>query len=359
MSFLIDTSRFIVSGGSSYITNVQYGSVTIGSGVNNATATISSVDTSKSFLVYLGFTTDGAAGVSVQIDMARLTLTNSTTVTANINNSSTRSVTVNFAVVEATSNLVASVQFGTVSIAASTSGTATISSVDTSRSAVFWLGHSSTSATSNTRAYNTGVSLTSATQVTAYADLSATYTVSFVVVQFASAAIQSVQQVSDAYTTSNVTDTKTITSVTQSNAMIAFGGATNNASNYRDGRYSLELTSGTNVNLTRGTGTTSALTRAAYYTIVEFKSGVLKTNAQRGAIDLTSATSNTATITSVTTSKTILNYTGFRTTNNNTLQNCNIIFPKITLTNGTTVTATRNTSDSFGNNTGYEIIEFN
>ena len=63
------------------IANVQYGTITIANAVASGTATITSVDTTKSLLVYLSQTHFSGSGATVE-DQSRLTLTNSTTVTA-------------------------------------------------------------------------------------------------------------------------------------------------------------------------------------------------------------------------------------------------------------------------------------
>lgn len=62
------------------IKSVQRGTITM-TAVNNATATITAVNTSKSMLGYLGYSQENPSTASTI--MTRLTLTNSTTVTAN------------------------------------------------------------------------------------------------------------------------------------------------------------------------------------------------------------------------------------------------------------------------------------
>jgi len=79
---------------------------------------------------------------------------------------------------------------------------------------------------------------------------------------------------------------------------------------------------------------------------------------QRGTITISSgAVSNTATISSVTTSKTQLNFLGSSTTADLSLY---LAFTRVTLTNSTTVTATRGGAGGHDTTTvSYEVIEYN
>lgn len=60
------------------VRSIQYGLVSIASGANSGTATITSVDTTKTALLYLG----GRAATSLECLSPTITLTNATTVTA-------------------------------------------------------------------------------------------------------------------------------------------------------------------------------------------------------------------------------------------------------------------------------------
>lgn len=66
------------------VKSIQRGIIALG-GIATATATISSVNTAKSELRYLGVKSNGGTAASV---CANLTLTNSTTITANTNTAS-------------------------------------------------------------------------------------------------------------------------------------------------------------------------------------------------------------------------------------------------------------------------------
>lgn len=340
------------SGGPPYITSIQQVSITIGAAAASNTATISSVNTANTFVIFQGWTGTGAIEAQNNTHCPRVELTNGTTVTAYRNTAATDTVTVNAVIIEVTASLRVSIQHGTVAISAAASATATISSVSTTDSAVFWLGHTTTATATSAATGMTRVTLTDATTVTGLVTTSSTATVGFVVVEFQSAVLQSdVQQFAAAFTSSSATDTQTISSVDPDNTMIAWGGNTTGASNTGD--YAALITSATNVNLVRGG--TNTTTRTPSYTIVEFAPGVLNSAVQRGAISLISATSNTATISSIDTSLGFANYTGFNFATGTSTTTCS---QKLTLTDATTVTASIATSSATAKNTGYEAIEF-
>ena len=76
---------------------------------------------------------------------------------------------------------------------------------------------------------------------------------------------------------------------------------------------------------------------------------------QRGVITINNITSSaTATISAVTTTKTQLNFLGASTTGSTALESN----PRIVLTNGTTVTATRGNSADVTITVSYEVIEY-
>jgi hypothetical protein len=351
MSFVVNPYGFGGGSGGTYVNSVQQVSITIGAGATSNTATINSVDTSKTFIVLQGFTTTNNVNDANEID-TRIELTNSTTVTAyRYAADASHTVTVNAVVVEATSSLVESVEYGTITDA-SASGAATIASVNTARSVVFPLG-TTLNDTDNFSPRIGAMTLTNSTTVTVNTNSSRTTPVidGFVVVQFASGVIQSIQQINDAYTSGNTSDTKTISSVNTANSMIVCRGFQSTAV-IPSAWYLIELTNSTTVTLTRdGTLTTS---RTPRYTIVEFVSGVLKSN-QTGTITLTNATSNTASISSVNTNRTICAYTG----SVNALNDPPNSIMKISLTNSTTVTGTVNGSTADAKGIGFQCVEFN
>jgi len=91
------------SSGASVINSIQYGTITIATNATSGTATITSVDTSKAALHFLGFSTSQNEASNQRRTFAYITLTNATTVTATRDNQgSTGTVTVSFCVVEYT-----------------------------------------------------------------------------------------------------------------------------------------------------------------------------------------------------------------------------------------------------------------
>lgn len=81
------------------IRSIQRGTITVtlASGAGSGTATISSVNTSRSTVELLGVTPDSQFSA---LAWGRVTLTNSTTVTANAAGGSDRNITVGYQVVE-------------------------------------------------------------------------------------------------------------------------------------------------------------------------------------------------------------------------------------------------------------------
>ena len=79
------------------IKSIQYGSITLSNAASN-TATISSVDTAKAVLLFLGQRTAGAA--NMQTTTAHLALTNSTTITATRESTAAETTIINFCVME-------------------------------------------------------------------------------------------------------------------------------------------------------------------------------------------------------------------------------------------------------------------
>jgi len=154
----------------SFLQSVQCGTITINSGATSGTATITSVDTTRTALSNNGYTGNDSSGSAVTD--AWLTLTNATTVTAtrSTNTSETYTSVVRFCALQFLSGLTKSIQIGTATIAANqTSGNATITSVNTAKAWPLWLGQSSecnSGGFSNDRG-TAAITLSGATTVTA------------------------------------------------------------------------------------------------------------------------------------------------------------------------------------------------
>lgn len=344
--------KFTAAAGATYINSIQQVSITIAASSTSNTATISTVS-STAFIIFQGLTTTENSD-SPNLYRCRVELTNPTTVTVSRNASDGNTITVNAVIIDAKSTLVTSVQNGTITITAGTSNTATIISVGTT-GVVYWLGDTTSNTTAGS-ARNTGATLTDATTVTAQSGTSTTATVGYCAVQFASAAIKSIQQFSAAFTSNTAADTQTISAVTIANCMLAYGGINTTNGSWSGCEYREEITGTTTVTLTRsGTSTTA---RTPFYTVVEFVSGVLASG-QRSNIILNNVTSNTATITSVNTSNAYCNFPGWLSAGTSGVDLPRAVFPKVSLTDATTVTATKNTGGALSSTTGYEVIQFN
>ncbi len=258
-------------------------------------------------------------------------------------------------------SIVASSQQVSVTIAAgATTGTATITSVNTATSVCIYGGNLGPETTLNDSTEFGGIALTNATTVTAtrgVSDASNSLTVNCTVLEFSTAAVKSVQQGS--ITMTNATsNTATITSVTTTNSVAVFGGWTSSDANANltvAGK--VALTNATTVTATCG-GSGAGISTTVYYAILEFNSGILNSSTQQGTATIAAnATSGTATITSVTTGQTFLFQGGW--TFPSALSNLTAL-PLIVLTNGTTVTATNNFAGGAGSITSFNFtaVEF-
>lgn len=274
---------------------------------------------------------------------ARLSISG-TTVTATRNTSSTNTVTVNFSYVDADpTNLVSSVQFGSIAITTGTSGTAAISSVTTGHSVVVPLGYTCGNATFDFEVNQPIMTLTSATVVTAAVGaLTTNCTVTFVVIQFQSAALnQNTQFFSTAWTNSTISTTQAITSVVPGNSMLIYAGSHNgNTATSGIDQQWITLTNATTVTITSGLADADPI--KCNFWVVEFVSGVLSQTAQRGSTILNAVTSNTSTITSAATANTLCNYGGW-TTSITGATSLATVLPRVSQTAATTITAAKNT----------------
>ncbi len=169
-------------GGSSLIRSVQYGQIDLANVTSN-TATIASVNTANAVLIHLGESSQDQN--TAYIGAMRMTLTNATTVTARRDSSQTNTHIIRFAVVEYEPGSVRSVQYGLVTVNPSaTSGTATITSVNTAKSYVAWLGKESQSGISGASGMFSMCTLTNSTTVTANTFNGEVCFTSFVVVEY-------------------------------------------------------------------------------------------------------------------------------------------------------------------------------
>jgi hypothetical protein len=342
----------------SYISSIQKVSITISSGNTTGTATITSVDTSLSFLTWGGF---NAASTATDVDdtIPYIELTNATTITATIAATGSHDVVIECCVIEGTSDLISSIQTGTITLGTSVANnTATVTSVNTSYSSVSYLGNISDRPGLYYATDFAVVGLTNSTTVTASRGLaSGTYvnTVSFQLIEFNSSAIDSIQQETINLTGTNTSDTHSITSVSMSNSLVIYRGNTSSTNTYTASATRGELTASDTITLTRGAS--SSITRYMRLTVVEFVSAVMN-SVQRDTIDLTgSGGTQDDTITSVDTNNTAVQQVGMMNTSG---ADWGDIFNSCSLNSATVVRATRgDTSTTNDAGCAHEAWEFN
>lgn len=337
-----------------YVNSVTQVSITIASGSTTGTASVPS-PTGTYFMLFQGQTT--TATTSAAQALCRLSISG-TTVTATRNTSAANTCTVNAVLIDADpTNLVKSVQFGSIAITTGTSATATISSVTTTNSVVALLGFTAGNATFDFEANQPILSLTSATVVTStIGALTTNCTAAFCVIEFQGSALnQSTQFFSKAWTNSTLSTTQTITSVNVNNAMLIYAGSENGntTTDAIDQQY-VTLTNSTTVTITSGLIDGDAI--KCNFWVVEFVAGVLSQNAQRGTIALSAVTSNTATITSAATALTVANFCGW-SSSIVAVTSLATVLPRISQTAATTITANKNTGTGL-TTVSYEALTF-
>ncbi len=235
----------------------------------------------------------------------------------------------------------------------STSNTQTITAVNTSNAALFYQGQTNSANDTNTNAWAHLV-LTNGTTVTATRNASTTTTVTVkgTVVEFTSAAIQSIQAGTITMTAVG-SNTATISSVTTANSICIFLGqtATSNNTTLTNASSGVVLTNATTVTANRGNTAGNA---TVSFMIVEFKAAVLN-NIQPFAKTLTtSSLSDTQTITSVNTANTLLVWGGDYSQVSAVIS----ALYEVVLTNSTTLTFTRTGTSSTTKTINVTVLEF-
>lgn len=334
--------------------SVEPFSITISATNLTNTATIAAVDTSRAVALWYGNHTDGADN---RKGFARLELTDSTTVTAtrddNNNNCTVRGAVVKFEPV-----FVPVIRTGTISvITPALTGTDTITSVFNERSICLYAGVASGAFSIDEALCR--LELTDSTTVTATFgdDPVATVTVQYIVLQFDFGKVQSVEQVSiDVF--AELSDTATITPVDMTRSSLFWQGQTMSTATQGadDSWVLLELTNGTTVTATKkATGTVNSIVNGV---VVQWAPGVVK-SIQRGTIAIGSGNdSNTATITAVGINNSMLNYLGFNSDDTGASGDVDEYIPTLELTDSTTITAQRGTSDTSVTTVSWELVEF-
>lgn len=144
--------------------------------------------------------------------------------------------------------------------------------------------------------------------------------------------------------------TATITAVDTANATVVFLGFSEDT-NTDPGNFfpRVSLTNATTVTATRSATPVPAVVLS--FVVIEWAPGILR-SIQTGTIAL-AAVSTTATITAVDTTKTLLIFNNAQASTGQS----DALFSRLTLTNGTTITATRNTNFS-SITAAYVALEF-
>jgi hypothetical protein len=330
---------------------VQYGTITVASGSTSGTASISAMG-SGGFLLMDGQNAS-QAGASLAQSSCTLSISG-TTITAARQTGGANTVTVPFVAVDGdTTNLIKSVQFGSVSFTGGSSTlNATISAVTTGNTAVAHLGvlGTSTSVSLNLTwpiwalASSTAVSMTTNTS-------GGTLTGRFCAIEFQSAALVSLQYAVDTNAPSATTRARTITAVTLANTLSIYAGQWSSSTTASSQVQYGQLTATTT--LTIGTNSAGFVSISFASFIVNLNSALVETAAQRGLISQAAAASGTAAISSVNTAHAILSYMGQKTNGSN----WNVITSSLSLTSSILVTA--NSGASTTNSTSYEVIALN
>jgi hypothetical protein len=291
------------------ITSIQQVSITIATSATSNTAAITSVDTALTSIHFNGIDT---ASTTNEYALARVELTNATTVTAYRNSAdASNTCTVKATVVTWNTDWIQSIQHGTITLTGASSGNATISSVTTANAVAVWLGTTSNTTTLQCARGSVRVKVNSATQVLASRGTTTdNATVGYCVIEWKSAKIVSNQLVTATITNTTSSTNTAISTVDDTNAITFWGGHTAANSSIADGRLDGYRNSTTNViTLRGGTGGQSI----ANTNIVEFASGTVN-QSSRTEISFTGTSDVWAlgAISTVDTSKAIILNSGTR-----------------------------------------------
>lgn len=265
----------------SYLDSTQQFDIQIAiNALTNTTTLNPSVDITKAIIFPQGI--NSTAVTSFGHASSASLLTNSTTVTATRGLTSGTFTSDCFGMVALFNNNLIDTsltQYGTINVSTlSATGTATISTVDLTRSIIINLGTSSNAVSNAATGNDTVLSFTNSTTVTATRGVaSATIlAINFVVIQFkANILKQAVQYVSVTSTDTSTTATVTITAVNTANSIRMYAGSSDLVTvTMYDSQVTMELTNSTTVTFTR-TGT-DVQSRTAAGFIVEFVPNIIR-----------------------------------------------------------------------------------
>lgn len=152
------------------VMSIQRGTVTIAAAATSGTATITAVDLTTTRLRFLGsITTDSAdSGTNPETYYVRIALTNGTTITATRDTADgTYGRVVRFEVTQYYPGVIKRVQRDIVTVSAGTSGTTTITTANTLKTEIDYLGHTMHANATTANVMGADVAITNATTVTA------------------------------------------------------------------------------------------------------------------------------------------------------------------------------------------------
>lgn len=313
------------------VVSCQQFSVTVSSGTSS-TATINPVDTSRSVIIPGGMY--GNSTVTARI-LGQSVLTNATTVTVTRGVSVAATLVAKGTVVEFAPWVVSSIQTGTITPSAATTGTATITAVDTSRSLVIAGGAVVAAAASVINTAFAQMTLTNATTVTAKAGAATSNSFGFTVIEFQSAALARIAAGALDATNTNTTDTVTLAPNVETPAAVSFFQGQISSSNSLDvGFVRAALTDGATVTQTRTTGTSAE--HGVAVAVAQLGRRVVR-RVHRGTITITAGTTGTATIEAVDLGRSWVMFLGMSAAVGATPDQA---LPTVALTAADTVTAT-------------------
>lgn len=295
-----------------YILSVEPFSITIPTGATSQTYTLSNTlsDLTRATIEWGGYTTTYTGSDGGQF-FSSLEITDSTTVTARRGESdATFTVTVYGTVVQYSSLLMDRVQRGTVVVAnGTTSGTASVTTMG-ALSSLKTCGFYTTTDTGG-MGFNTNfcrLDKQDATTIRARrSTLSVNTTVNnpFVLKEWNSATVESVQAIDITLTGTNTTDTFSLSgngysSVVRERTLIDFSGQTSSLAGFGGSSSVVSLIDNDTIEIKRTTGTSA--TRMFNFDLVQLKSGVIQ-SIQRGLTTISSSSPATIPITPVDTAR--------------------------------------------------------
>lgn len=362
LTIIIFLSFASTAHGATLIDKSEPVTITIGSGQTSNTATLGSTyDTTRSGIYNEGTNISAAQNVASS-SLASLYFTNGTTITAVRGGASTlATITVKADVVQWASGVTNSVQRGeTFTQAGILTATTTLGTPVTKANAyINMLGSNSTSTAQLPIAlFRNSVQAGDGTNVNVTRGVSTDgATSTWQVTEFVSGVLASaVQEVLITIANTSATQTATISSVNTSYTMLFNGGITHaTITSVAQSLFpTVGLTSGTVVTADR-TGTVGV--GATRVSVVEFNPSYLKQNIQSGTIVMASgATSNTATVSSVDTTRSLVSWMGTRN-NVNSPTNFDRALSTIERTNATTLTVNRTSGTSAIATSTYFLLE--